>query len=139
MFEDWRVLFEDLLVHVQSLYLDENELSLCRNNIDELSEPSESENWLILSSEEQLDSELVIETIQHNSQDELDYWDSTMVAEYSEELFKYMEELEVSFFEAVSPDAIVELTLGLLIRNLPYPTRGTWMHNTRSSGICAPL
>jgi len=89
-------MFEDSHVHVQSLYSDENELSLCRNNVDDLSEPSESENWLMISSEEQLDSELVIETIRRDFQDELDYWDATMVAEYSEEIFKYMEELEES-------------------------------------------
>lgn len=87
--------FEDS-VH-QAMDSDENELSLCRNNVDDdLRGSQDLTNWLLLGSDEEVECRAVIEAIKRDFQEELDYWDTTMVAEYSEDIFKYMEELEES-------------------------------------------
>ncbi|CAH7688976.1 G2/mitotic-specific cyclin 3 [Phakopsora pachyrhizi] len=76
---------------------DENELSLCPNNVDEQTTDSQdSANWLLLSLEEEEECKGLIETIKRDFQEELDFWDTTMVAEYSEDIFNYMEQLEES-------------------------------------------
>lgn len=85
--------FEDSM-H-QAMDSDENELSLCRNDVEDIRGSQDLTNWLVLGSEEEAECKAVIETIKRDFQEELDYWDTTMVAEYSEEIFKYMEELEV--------------------------------------------
>lgn len=82
--------------HQSTSSSDENELSLCRNNVDNSGDAHASDNWLMLPPEEELECQQVIQAIRRDFQEELDFWDATMVAEYSEEIFKYMEELEES-------------------------------------------
>ncbi|KNE87875.1 hypothetical protein PSTG_18733, partial [Puccinia striiformis f. sp. tritici PST-78] len=73
----------------------------------------------MLPAEEELECTQIIAAIRRDFQEELDFWDATMVAEYSEEIFKYMEELEVSIimqsfpwhFEADHPELKQESTL----------------------------
>ncbi|PLW08476.1 hypothetical protein PCANC_06701 [Puccinia coronata f. sp. avenae] len=93
---DEELMSDDLHTQVQSMYSDENELSLCRNNVDDLSSPLPSDNWMMLPGEEESECRQIIEEIRRDFQEELDYWDATMVAEYSEDIFKYMEDLEES-------------------------------------------
>ncbi|KAI7961307.1 hypothetical protein MJO28_001796 [Puccinia striiformis f. sp. tritici] len=87
---------DDASARVHSLQSDENDLSLCRSNVEELSDANASDNWLMLPVEEELECTQIIAAIRRDFQEELDFWDATMVAEYSEEIFKYMEELEES-------------------------------------------
>ncbi|KNF06384.1 hypothetical protein PSTG_00266 [Puccinia striiformis f. sp. tritici PST-78] len=87
---------DDASARVHSLQSDENDLSLCRSNVEELSDANASDNWLMLPAEEELECTQIIAAIRRDFQEELDFWDATMVAEYSEEIFKYMEELEES-------------------------------------------
>ncbi|KAH9472363.1 hypothetical protein Pst134EA_002985 [Puccinia striiformis f. sp. tritici] len=87
---------DDASARVHSLQSDENDLSLCRSNVEELSDANASDDWLMLPAEEELECTQIIAAIRRDFQEELDFWDATMVAEYSEEIFKYMEELEES-------------------------------------------
>ena len=54
-------------------------------------------DWLAnaLKSPEQREAERMLLEAQKDFRDEIDFMDTSMVAEYSEEIFKYMEELEV--------------------------------------------
>jgi hypothetical protein len=55
----------------------------------------EGENWTMMAFEDAEEQRQIVERIQQEFKEELDYWDTTMVAEYSEEIFAYMAELEV--------------------------------------------
>lgn len=87
---------EDAAIQYHSMQSDENELSICRNNVDDSSDVEGSDNWLLLPDDEELAAKQVIEAIRRDFQEEQDYWDATMVAEYSDDIFKYMGELEES-------------------------------------------
>lgn len=87
-------MFEEPQARAQSFNSDENELSLCRNNVEDDVNDVHGENWMMLPAEEEMECHQVIEAIKRDFQEELDFWDATMVAEYSEEIFKYMEQLE---------------------------------------------
>jgi hypothetical protein len=58
------------------------------------------DDWLALRETIKRDAEQKILEIRKDYREELDLWDISMVAEYSDEIFEYMEELEVraSFF-----------------------------------------
>lgn len=61
---------------------------------DQLVDP---DDWLAnVEEEEEEENEKVLEMIRKEFDEQLDFWDTTMVAEYSEEIFEYMGELEVS-------------------------------------------
>jgi hypothetical protein len=94
-------MFEEPQARAQSFNSDENELSLCRNTVEDDVNDVHGENWMMLPAEEEMECHQVIEAIKRDFQEELDFWDATMVAEYSEEIFKYMEQLEVSIL--ISP------------------------------------
>jgi len=64
---------------------------------DEDEEVDDPEDWVKLGVEDQEEVEAVLGEVRDNFQDEVDLWDTTMVAEYAEDIFAYMEELEVSF------------------------------------------
>lgn len=57
--------------------------------------PVDPENWLVLREEVQRAAEVKIAQVQRDYKEDLDAWDMSMVAEYSDEIFAYMEELEV--------------------------------------------
>ncbi|GAA5982775.1 hypothetical protein JCM11641_007784 [Rhodosporidiobolus odoratus] len=54
------------------------------------------EDWLVqlCDDEEAEESERLLDEVKREFQEHVDYWDISMVAEYSEEIFKYMSELE---------------------------------------------
>ncbi|GAA5908843.1 hypothetical protein JCM8208_005598 [Rhodotorula glutinis] len=56
------------------------------------------EDWLLAlcDPEEAEESERVLEVLKREFKEEVDWWDISMVAEYSDEIFKYMSELEES-------------------------------------------
>jgi hypothetical protein len=53
------------------------------------------EDWLYLSPDRQARSEAQVNAIRETFQDEVDEWDTTMVSEYADEIFAYMESMEV--------------------------------------------
>ena len=63
---------------------------------DDDEEVDDPEDWVKLAPEDQDEVEAVLGEIRDNFQDEVDLWDTTMVAEYADDIFAYMEELEVS-------------------------------------------
>jgi len=58
-------------------------------------EEDEADNWLMINPKDEAESVKIIEEIKKEFKEELDFWDTTMVAEYAEEIFTYMAELEV--------------------------------------------
>ena len=54
------------------------------------------EDWLALRTTVRKEAERRVIEVQKDYKEELDMWDTSMVAEYSDEIFTYMEELEVS-------------------------------------------
>lgn len=61
---------------------------------------ADPENWLVLDPEDEAESARLLDDVKKEFQDEVDWWDTTMVAEYSEEIFAYMSNLE----EGTLPD-----------------------------------
>ncbi|GAA6008375.1 hypothetical protein JCM10207_000105 [Rhodosporidiobolus poonsookiae] len=59
-------------------------------------EAIDPEDWLaqLCDEDEAEESERLLEEIKREFQEQVDYWDISMVAEYSDEIFKYMSELE---------------------------------------------
>lgn len=56
----------------------------------------EEEDWTLLSAEEAKLAHAEIIDVRVDFQDDIDEFDTTMVAEYAEEIFAHMEEMEVS-------------------------------------------
>lgn len=54
------------------------------------------EEWMGEAEEEE--SKMVLAGIKDEFDETYDFWDPTMVAEYNDEIFEYMAELEVSLF-----------------------------------------
>lgn len=54
------------------------------------------DDWLAIRATIQREAEMKVAEVQKEYREELDVWDISMVAEYSEEIFDYMEELEVN-------------------------------------------
>lgn len=61
-------------------------------------ELDDEDDWMAEAREngDEEESERVLQEVREAFSEELDFWDTTMVAEYSEEIFEYMAELEVS-------------------------------------------
>lgn len=53
------------------------------------------ENWMMLDPNEESEAQRELEEIRKEFREELDFWDTSMVAEYSDEIFAYMAQLEV--------------------------------------------
>lgn len=57
---------------------------------------ADPDDWVANVQEVEMEqSERVLELVRRDFDEQLDYWDTTMVAEYSEEIFEYMGQLEV--------------------------------------------
>lgn len=59
-------------------------------------EEEDLEDWLRMSPEEEHACQVELQSIRDIFQDDVDHFDTTMVAEYADEIFAHMEELEVS-------------------------------------------
>lgn len=103
---------------------------------DELDE-DDPEDWTRMTLEEMEENVLVLDKIRETFEDDVDLFDTTMVAEYSDEIFAYMEELEV---RARPPVHIMRLSSRFLIRPVcsfrltRWRTRDTWTLRRRLSG-----
>ena len=63
---------------------------------EEEEEEEDEDDWLRMSEEEMLQAAEQLDTIRAHFRDDVDMFDTTMVAEYAEDIFKHMEELEMS-------------------------------------------
>lgn len=59
-------------------------------------EDEDPEDWLRLGEKQMIQCEEIISDVRKTFEDEVDYFDTTMVAEYSDDIFHYMGVLEVS-------------------------------------------
>lgn len=102
---------------------------------DEGEEMEDPEDWTRLTPESKLEVQSILSDIKASFADEVDEWDTTMVAEYADDIFTYMEELEVSPFTRFSLP-LTDNALSLS-RSRPCRTHATWTFRTRSSGTPA--
>lgn len=94
------------------------------------------EDWLYLSPDKLARSEAQVNAIRDTFKDEVDEWDTTMVSEYADEIFAYMESMEVCLYRALVMSEMG--TQHVNSRNAcQIPT--TSLAKQRSSGPCAPL
>ena len=63
---------------------------------EEEEEEEDEEDWLRMSEEDMIQVAEQLEAVRANFKDDVDMFDTTMVAEYAEDIFKHMEELELS-------------------------------------------
>lgn len=70
---------------------------------DEDEEEIDEDDWVRMDDGEDEEARLAIEQVRLEFQDEVDIFDTTMVAEYADDIFAYMEELEVRFFLDLHP------------------------------------
>jgi G2/mitotic-specific cyclin 1/2 len=70
------------------------------SSIGEVSEEEEEEededDWLRMTEDDMIRAEDELAMVRDRFEDEVDIFDTTMVAEYAEDIFKHMEELEVT-------------------------------------------
>lgn len=59
-------------------------------------EDEDEDDWLRMSEEDIVRCAQELESVQETFQDEVDMFDTTMVAEYADDIFAHMEELEIS-------------------------------------------
>lgn len=63
-------------------------------------EEEDEEDWLRMSEEEMVKAQEQLDVVQATFKDDVDMFDTTMVAEYADEIFEHMERLE----ETVMPN-----------------------------------
>ena len=61
---------------------------------DEEEEEEDEEDWLRMNEDDMIQVAEQLEAVRANFKDDVDMFDTTMVAEYAEDIFKHMEELE---------------------------------------------
>lgn len=87
---------------------------------------ADPDDWVNnVEEEDEVENERVLEMIKKEFDEQLDFWDTTMVAEYSEEIFEYMGELE----EAAMPNP----------RYMEHQSEIEWCVDVTSSIPCAPI
>lgn len=75
--------------------LDDQDVDVDDEEDEEEDEVEDDENnWMALTREQQIQVEQTLHRVRESFDDEVDMLDTTMVAEYSEDIFAYMEELE---------------------------------------------
>lgn len=79
----------------QIIQLAEDELMEDMSSEEE-EEEEDDDDWLRLGEDEISACQSELERVQSTFQDEVDMFDTTMVAEYADEIFGHMEELEVA-------------------------------------------
>jgi hypothetical protein len=59
-------------------------------------EEAEDDDWLRMTNEEMISAEQEMQLVRSRFHDEIDMFDTTMVEEYADDIFKHMEELELT-------------------------------------------
>jgi hypothetical protein len=63
---------------------------------EEEEEEEDDDDWLRMSEGDMIRNDIELADVKSRFEDEVDMFDTTMVAEYAEDIFKHMEELELS-------------------------------------------
>lgn len=74
---------------------DEAPLDLLSDEMDTEDDDYDEDDWLRMTEEEEIACADEIAAVREAFQDEVDLFDTTMVAEYADDIFEHMEELEV--------------------------------------------
>lgn len=82
------------------------------------------------------EARLTVEATRLQEDVEEEYWDVSMVAEYSEEIFEYLREMEVRLDIDVRRNSTL---IGLFFRSRCCRTHTTWKPSLRSNGPCGPF
>lgn len=85
----------DIAEH-QELEYDSDDVELQADNGDEEGIMiDDDDDWLALSEDQQIEAEHQLAHVRETFDDEVDMFDTTMVAEYADDIFFYMSDLEV--------------------------------------------
>jgi hypothetical protein len=85
---------------------------------DELEDP---DDWTRMDAGEADECQTILDDVRRNFEDDVDLFDTTMVAEYAEDIFAYMEELEVRLLDHI-PSERLDPPTDDQARPLPYAT-----------------
>lgn len=83
---------------------DEATLGAMSDGDMEEEEEYDDEDWLRMSDEEEYAAHAELDMVRKTFQDDIDLFDTTMVAEYADDIFAHMEELEVGVACPASPN-----------------------------------
>jgi hypothetical protein len=91
----------DVAEHQELGYDSEDDLGLRGEDADDVDDEEaamvdDEDDWLALSEEQQIEVENTLTHVRETFDDEVDMYDTTMVAEYADDIFFYMSDLEVS-------------------------------------------
>jgi hypothetical protein len=78
---------------------DDDDVTTDDDDEEEEQEEDDEDNWMMMDPEIEVKAHQELAAIQAEFKEELDYGDTTMVAEYADEILSYMAELEVCFLE----------------------------------------
>jgi len=94
------------------------------------------ENWVadLVDDEDAIHSELLLQQIKRDFKEEQDFWDISMVAEYSDEIFSYMSKLEVSLNVSLVSRTCADLSCSIAQRRLRCQTLDTWITKAKLNG-----
>lgn len=82
---------------VEDEYEDDERTIGARSEMDEDEDDEyDDEDWLRMSPEEELSARQELAAVKDTFQDDIDMFDTTMVAEYADEIFAHMEEMELA-------------------------------------------
>lgn len=81
-------------VVVEDQYVIDDANSLDSDDMDE--DEYDDEDWLRMSADEELACRQELLAVKDTFQDDIDMFDTTMVAEYADEIFAHMEEMELA-------------------------------------------
>lgn len=127
----------DVAEHQEIGYDSEDDIGLRGEDADDVDDEEaimvdDEDDWLALTEEQQIEVENTLTHVRETFDDEVDMYDTTMVAEYADDIFFYMSDLEVSSF-ATHP-VVLRTDVDHSPRNEPCQTRITWSIRTKSSG-----
>ena len=80
-------------------YDSEEDVELHEQDVDDVEEEGimvDEDDWLALTEEQQFEAEQTLALVRETFDDEVDMFDTTMVAEYADDIFFYMADCEVS-------------------------------------------
>lgn len=98
----------------------------------------DEDNWLRMTEEDERVCLEEIQAVREVFQDDVDLFDTTMVAEYADEIFAHMEELEVSLpYPATRTTPLVTNETDIPRRSRRCLAQCTWSTRQKLSGECS--
>jgi hypothetical protein len=135
----------------QELEYDSDDVELRADEADEEGIMVDDEDdWLALSEDQQLEVEHQLAHVRETFDDEVDMFDTTMVAEYADDIFFYMSDLEVRICSMLSVYRLLSLTLSFALQErampnphyMEYQNEIQWYIRSYTGGIshsCLPM